>query len=250
MVAIEVQNISKRFHYTALPKHMTLKEAVVKKLFRERSQTRNVDALRNVTFSVQQGQMLGIVGRNGSGKTTLLRLLAGVYRPDGGTFTIRGSFTPLLALGVGFHPDLTGRENARIELLMLGLSPREIDARMDEIIEFSELGEFIDAPLRTYSTGMSMRLAFSAAVSIDPDVLLLDEVLAVGDEAFSRKCLSRVDEFRARGKTIVLVTHQADTVKNRCDVALWLDAGRAVSFGAPPDVIEAYQGQGSDLVTA
>lgn len=242
MIAIDVENISKRFHYVALPKHITLKEAIVKRLFRERSQSRTVEALRNVTFSVPQGQMLGVMGRNGSGKTTLLRLLAGVYRADSGRFTIKGSFTPLLALGVGFHPDLTGRENARIELLMLGMSPREINARMDEIIDFSELGDFIDAPLRTYSTGMGMRLAFSAAISIDPDVLLLDEVLSVGDEEFARKCLKRVDEFRAHGKTIVLVTHQVDTVKERCDLALWLDAGRVASFGSPVDVIDAYHG--------
>lgn len=250
MHAIEVENVSKRFHYIALEKHLTLKEAVVKRLFRQRTEARTVEAVRGVTFSVQKGQMLGIIGRNGSGKTTLLRVLAGVYRPDGGTFRIVGSFTPLLALGVGFHPDLTGRENARVELLMLGLSPKEIDARMDEIIEFSELGDFIDAPLRTYSTGMGMRLAFSAAVSIDPDVLLLDEVLSVGDEAFSEKCLSRIDDFRARGKTIVLVTHQADTVKNRCDAALWLDAGRVAAFGSPTEVVDAYQAGARDLVTA
>lgn len=251
MAAIDVRDLSKRFRYLTIQRHLTLKETLVKRLFqRETGEPRTVEALKNVSFSVEQGQMLGVIGRNGSGKTTLLRLLAGVYASDGGQIRIAGTLTPLLALGVGFHPDLTGRENARIELLMLGMSPKQIDAHMDEIIDFSEIADFIDAPLRTYSTGMAMRLAFSAAVCVDPDILLLDEVLSVGDEAFSRKCLTRMDDFRSRGKTIVLVTHQVETVEHRCDVALWLDRGKVAGFGLPRDVVAAYREGNANLIEA
>ena len=170
-----------------------------------------------------------------------MRLLAGVHVPDQGTISIDGTVTPLLSLGAGFHPDLTGRENARIELLVLGLTPREIGDRMDQIAAFAEIGDFMDAPMRTYSSGMMMRLAFAAAISIEPHILLLDEILAVGDAAFAQKCLDTIDGFRASGKTIVLVTHAADVVRERCDAALWLDAGRVAAFGNPADVIAAYQ---------
>lgn len=240
MVAVDVRRVSKRFRHLSVRKHLTLKEAVVKKLLWEGAAEATVEALKNVTFSVAQGEMLGVIGRNGSGKSTLLRLLAGVYSPDQGSIILNGTLTPLLALGVGFHPELTGRENTRIELLTLGLSPKQIRNHMDEIIDFSEIGEFIDVPLRAYSTGMAMRLAFSAAVCVDPDILLLDEVLSVGDEAFSQKCLQRMDAFRARNKTIVLVTHQVDTVVDRCDKALWLDSGKVVGFGDPSDIVRAY----------
>ena len=169
-----------------------------------------------------------------------MRLLSGVYAPDEGRIEISGTLAPLLSLAVGFHPDLSGRENARIELMILGFSPKQIQQRMDQIIDFAEIGEFIDAPVRTYSTGMMMRLAFAAAVSVDPDVLLLDEVLAVGDAAFAEKCLARIDDFRERGKTIVLVTHSAQLVRERCDVAMWLDRGKVAAFGDPIEVTDAY----------
>jgi ABC-type polysaccharide/polyol phosphate transport system ATPase subunit len=235
--------VSKRFRYATLPKQTTLKEAVVKRLLMRSPRRHTVSALSDVSFRVEHGQMLGVVGHNGSGKTTLLRILAGVYRPDSGQVELDGRITPLLSLGAGFHPDLTGRENARLELLILGLSPSEIDSRMEAIAAFSEIGDFLDAPVHAYSSGMMMRLAFAAAVSVDPDILLLDEVLAVGDEGFAQKCLATIDGFRARGKTIVLVTHASALVRERCDVALWLERGNVAAFGAPADVIDAYHAQ-------
>jgi ABC-type polysaccharide/polyol phosphate transport system ATPase subunit len=241
MYAIEVEHLSKSFRYAPVGRDVTLKETIVKRLFRGQPEQRKVQALRDVTFGLEQGRMLGVVGRNGSGKTTLLRLLSGVYRPDSGRITISGSLTPLLSLGAGFHPELSGRENIKVELLILGLSPRQIRERMDRIIEFSEIGNFADAPVRTYSTGMRMRLAFAAAVSVDPDVLLLDEVLAVGDEAFARKCYTVIDDFKARQKTIVLVTHSAEIVAQRCETALWLDAGQVAAYGQAADVVAAYR---------
>ena len=239
MDAINLSNVSKQFRYVGIPKQTTFKESIVKLQFFRRPDKRYVRAIDSVSFSVEQGTMLGVIGRNGSGKTTLMRLLAGAYRPNSGTIKILGQ-TTLLSLGVGFHPDFTGRENVKISGLILGLTPREIQTRFDEIVEFSELGEFIDAPVRTYSAGMYLRLAFSIAISVDPDVLLLDEVLAVGDEAFAAKCFRRIQQFKHRGKTIVLVTHDAQTVVAWCDSALWLEHGKARMYGAPPDVVTAY----------
>jgi lipopolysaccharide transport system ATP-binding protein len=248
MLAVEVQGLWKSFRYFAVGKGITLKETLVKHAFRRSSNERTVDALRDISFSIEHGSMLGVIGRNGSGKTTLLRLLAGVYRPNKGRITIDGSLTPLLSLGSSFHPELTGRENVRVELLVLGLSPKQIDQRMEQIIDFSEIGNFADAPARTYSTGMRMRLAFAAAMSVDPDVVLLDEVLAVGDEAFKLKCLSAIDGFRDRGKTIILVSHSANTVSERCDSALWLDGGRVAGFGPAAEIVAAYRSNAGSKV--
>jgi ABC-type polysaccharide/polyol phosphate transport system ATPase subunit len=245
-VSVEVEGIYKRFRFLEVGGETTLKELIVKHLFRRPSQRRTVEALRDVSFSLGRGQMLGVVGRNGSGKTTLLRLLAGVYRADRGRISISGSVTALLSLGSGFHPELSGRENARIELLVLGMPPKEIDQRMERIIEFSEIGDFADAPARTYSSGMKVRLAFAAAVSVDPDVLLLDEVLSVGDEGFKRKCLTAIDDFRDRGKTIILVSHAAPTISQRCDAALWLDNGCVAGLGPAPEVVAAYRANAAE----
>ncbi len=247
-MSVEVEGLCKRFRYLAVGKEATLKETIVKRLSRRDSQRRTVEALRDVSFSLGRGQMLGVVGRNGSGKTTLLRLLAGIYCADRGRISITGSITPLLSIGSGFHPELSGRENARIELLVLGMSPKEIDRQMEKIIEFSEIGDFVDAPTRTYSSGMKVRLAFAAAISVDPDVLLLDEVLSVGDEAFKSKCLTAFDGFRDRGKTIVLVSHSAPTIAQRCDSALWLDNGRVAGFGPAPEVVAAYRANAAQRV--
>lgn len=237
---IHVENVSKRFVYVPVrARQTTLKSAIVNGLFR-RPERQTVEALRDVSFSLGAGELLGVVGRNGSGKTTLLRLLAGIYRSDAGSIDISGTLAPLLALGAGFHPDLTGRENARIELLVLGLSPRDIAARMEQIADFSEIGDFIDAPLRTYSAGMTARLAYAAAMSTEPDVMLIDEILAVGDEAFTAKCLAHVEGLRQQGKTIVLVTHNAALVRERCDRALWLERGRLAAFGDASEVTGAY----------
>jgi ABC-type polysaccharide/polyol phosphate transport system ATPase subunit len=238
--AISAAAVSKRFYYPAIPKQATLKEMIVKGWFREASKTHAVDALQNVSFELEHGQTLGVIGRNGSGKTTLLRILAGVFHPDAGTVDIDGSLAPLLSLGAGFHPDLTGRENARTQLLVLGFTPRQVEQHIDDIIDFADIGDFFDAPMRTYSTGMMMRVAFAAATSVDPDVLLLDEVLFVGDEAFSTKCLERISGFKRRGKAVVMVSHSNAAIVEHCDVALWLDRGRVAGFGDPATVTGAY----------
>ena len=244
-MAVVVENVAKHFRYSAVGKEATLKETLVRTIFQRSTRRRTVAALRDVSFSIGRGQMLGVVGRNGSGKTTLLRILAGVYHPDQGRVSVSGTLTPLLSLGSSFHPELTGRENARIELLVLGFSPKEIEERMEQIIDFSEIGDFADAPSRTYSTGMRVRLAFAAAMSVDPDILLLDEVLAVGDEAFKQKCMGAIDRFRDRGKTIILVSHSAHTIAERCDSALWLDSGIVAGFGPAAEIVAAYRASGT-----
>lgn len=237
--AIDAAGLSKRFRFPALRKQATIKDLVVGKIRREGDHS-VVDALVDVTFSVGQGQMLGVIGSNGSGKSTLLRVLAGIMKPDRGELRIRGSVAPLLTVGSGFSPHLTGRENAIVELLTLGLSREDARRSMDDVIVFSELAEFIDAPLRTYSAGMTMRLAFAAAICVDPDILMIDEILAVGDAQFSAKCALWLRDFRARGKTMVLVTHETATVARDCDVALWLQDGRVEAFGDPARTVRAY----------
>ena len=180
-----------------------------------------------MSFTVPKGSTYGVIGRNGSGKSTALKLVAGITKPTSGTVRVEGRISALIELGAGFHPEISGRENVFINGIMLGLSKREIQERFDEIVDFAELREFIDAPVKTYSSGMYMRLGFAVAIHVDPDVLLVDEVLAVGDEGFTHKCLDKFAEFRRRGKTILLVTHSLDLVERFCDEALWLDGGRA-----------------------
>lgn len=237
--AISATGLSKRFRLPGIPKRATLKDMVVRRV-RGTGDDRFVDAIDDVSFTVRPGEALGIIGRNGSGKTTLVRLLAGVMKPDSGRVELRGTIAPLLSLGSGFNTLLTGRENARFELLMLGLNPGQVNRYMEEVIDFSELDEFIDAPVRAYSVGMMMRLAFAVAVCVDPDILLLDEVLAVGDEAFAQKCYERIHAFKRRGKTVVLVTHATHVVEQFCDTALWLDDGRVAEYGNPAAVVGAY----------
>jgi lipopolysaccharide transport system ATP-binding protein len=239
--AITVSRVSKAFRYVAVDRTASLKDKLVNRLFLPKGERRRtVHALKDVSLSVGHGQMLGIIGRNGSGKSTLMRLLAGVFPPDEGSIETDGTLTPLLSLGAGFHPDLTGNENARVELLVLGFSPREAESKLDAIREFSEIGNFMDAPVRTYSAGMILRLAFSVAFCVDPDILLLDEVLAVGDELFAQKCLTAIEDFKARGKTIVLVSHATGFVERWCEVALWLDRGEVRMFGDVHEVTHAY----------
>ena len=197
-------------------------------------------ALDGVSFEVPAGTTFGVIGENGSGKSTLLKLLAGITKPTRGSLRVAGRISALIELGAGFHPEISGRENVAINGIMLGLSRREVDERFDEIVDFAELREFIDAPVKTYSSGMYMRLGFSVAIHVDPDVLLIDEVLAVGDEAFTRKCLDKIGEFRRRGKTIVLVTHSLGLVEKMCDEALWLRHGRRAGLGDPRRVVDAY----------
>src|SRR6202008_285808 len=186
------------------------------------------------------GAAYGVMGRNGSGKSTALKLVAGITKPTSGKVRVEGRISALIELGAGFHPEISGRENVFINGIMLGLSKREGEQRFDDIVDFAELREFIDAPVKTYSSGMYMRLGFSVAIHVDPDVLLVDEVLAVGDEAFTHKCLDKFAEFRRRGRTVLLVTHSLDLVTRFCDEAVWLDGGIAKAHGDPKRVVDAY----------
>jgi lipopolysaccharide transport system ATP-binding protein len=198
-------------------------------------------ALRNIDLTVRQGATLGIIGRNGAGKSTLLHVMRGIMRPTSGTILVGGRLSALIELGVGFHPDLTGRENVVINGVLLGLTKDQARERCADIIRFAELEDFVDEPISTYSTGMYMRLGFSVAIHVNPDILLIDEVLAVGDLSFVAKCRERMMQFKRSGKTIVLVTHDLVTVGSWCDEALWLHDGLIRMVGDPGKVIDHYQ---------
>jgi len=198
-------------------------------------------ALRDVTFAVERAEFFAFIGPNGAGKTTLLRVLSGIYQPTGGTLAVRGRTAPLLALGVGFHPDLTGRENLYINASLFGLSTREIRAIEPAIVEFSELGEFIDAPAKTYSAGMQLRLGFSIAAHVQPDIFLVDEVLTVGDAHFAQKCLRRLESERLAGRTFLVATHDLAFVEERCDRAAFMTGGRVTFLGAAKEAVRAYR---------
>ena len=241
-LAIDVRDVTKVYRRYAHKKQFaTLKSALLtRSLIRDLKPDETFAALRGVSFSVPAGCTYGIIGRNGSGKSTMLKCVAGITRPTTGTVTVKGRISALIELGAGFHPEISGRENVFINAVMLGLSKREITKRFDEIVEFAEMEEFIDAPVKTYSSGMYMRLGFAVAVHVDPDVLLVDEVLAVGDEGFTHKCLDKFGEFRRRGRTILLVTHSLGLVERFCDEALWIDAGTGRANGDPRRVVGAY----------
>jgi ABC-2 type transport system ATP-binding protein len=229
--------VSRRFRIFH-ERNATLKEALMRG---RRSRYTELWALRGVDLDVAHGESLGIVGENGSGKSTLLKLLAGIIPPHEGSIAVAGRVASMLELGAGFHPDFTGRENVYMNAAIQGLSRRDVDARMDAIIAFSELEAFIDNPVRTYSSGMYTRLGFAVASHVDSDVLLLDEVLAVGDEAFQRKCLGRVFEYRRAGGTVVFVSHDAEAVEQTCDRAVLLEHGELMAEGAPSDVLATYR---------
>jgi ABC-type polysaccharide/polyol phosphate transport system ATPase subunit len=237
--SIAAENVSRRFKVYP-QRHVTLKEAIVR---RRHLRPVEVWALRDVSFAVEPGESIGFMGRNGSGKTTLLRLLAGVFRPSEGRLAVEGRIGSLLELGAGFHPDFTGRENIYLSTSIYGLRRREVDERLEEIIAFSELGRFIDLPLRTYSAGMRMRLGFSVAVNVSADVLLLDEVFAVGDEAFQRKCATRILDFKRHGNTIAFVSHSASALERMCDRAILLRQGVVRYDGETREAIRRYQEQ-------
>ncbi len=242
MNAIEVRDVRKVYrHYGRRKTFGTLKSALLSgSVLRQLKADEVFEALKGVSFDVAAGTTFGIIGRNGSGKSTMLKLIAGIGKPTSGQVTVRGRVSALIELGAGFHPEISGRENVFINGMMLGLSKRQIASRFDEIVAFAELEDFIDAPVKTYSSGMYMRLGFAVAIHVDPDVLLVDEVLAVGDEAFTHKCFDKLAEFRRRGRTILLVTHSLDLVTRFCDEALWLDAGVARAQGDPKRVVDAY----------
>ena len=235
--AIEVVDVSKRFRLNH-GKYQSLKEKVI---HFGRVPHEDFWALRDVTVDVQQGETLGLLGHNGSGKSTLLKCIAGILQPTSGMITSVGTVAALLELGAGFHADLTGRENVYLNASFLGLSTRDVDKVFDDIVAFAELEQFIDNQVRTYSSGMYVRLGFAVAVNVDPDILLVDEVLAVGDESFQRKCLERIRQFQHDGRTIVFVTHAADLVRRICDRAVVLDHGRVVAFGEPGAAVRTFR---------
>lgn len=198
-------------------------------------------ALSEVSLEIQEGEVFGIIGRNGAGKSTLLKVISRVIYPNSGRVWVRGRVAPLLELGAGFHPELTGRENVFLNGALLGHTRAEMARRFDEIVAFAELGDFIDAPLRTYSSGMYARLGFAVATAIQPDILILDEVLSVGDEHFQQKCTARLNHFRRNGVTILLVSHSGETIVEMCNRAVWLDHGQVRALGAAEEVIEMYR---------
>jgi ABC-type polysaccharide/polyol phosphate transport system ATPase subunit len=198
-------------------------------------------ALRQVDLNIFKGEMLGLIGPNGAGKSTLLKLIARVMRPTKGRVWVKGVVAPLLEFGAGFHPDLTGRENIFLNGALLGFTNDEMQEKYDRIVDFAELWEFIDVPVRNYSSGMAARLGFAVATDIDPDILILDEVLSVGDEGFQHKSLARMEEFRDHGATIILVSHNMDTIKEMCHRAVWLDHGQITMVGETSEVVPAYQ---------
>ncbi len=206
-----------------------------------RRHTEKFYALRDVSFRIDRGESVAIVGANGAGKSTLLSLMAGISAPNEGRVSVEGKVAALLDLGSGFHPELTGRENIHLNAALLGLHRRAVDAKEESIIDFAGLADFIDEPLKTYSSGMTMRLAFSVAIELDPDILIVDEVLAVGDQAFQAKCLEKVRQFVLAGKTMLAVSHSTAMIRELCKRALWLDHGKLMMDGAIADVIQAYE---------
>jgi lipopolysaccharide transport system ATP-binding protein len=235
-VAVRAERVSKTYRLRR-EQRRTLKETVL----RQYAPADTVEALRDVSFRVEGGEAFGVIGANGSGKSTLLKLIAGTAKPTSGRLEVNGRVSALLEIGAGFHPDFTGRENAYLNGSLLGLSRRQMDAAMPSIEAFADLGRFFDAAVKTYSSGMYTRLGFAVAVHVDPDVLLVDEVLAVGDEYFQHKCFAKIAEFREAEKTIVLVSHDLGAVSRLCERAIWLENGRVTASGAVRDVVNAYQ---------
>jgi ABC-type polysaccharide/polyol phosphate transport system ATPase subunit len=236
-IAVRAEGVSKAFRLQHRQAH-TLKERVIHPT-RRRSIER-LEALSDVSVDVRQGEFFGIVGRNGSGKSTLMKCLAGIYRADAGEMWMRGRMAPFIELGVGFNPELTARDNVLLNAIMLGLTPAQARERYDAIIAFAELEQFVDLKLKNYSSGMQVRLAFAVMAHVDADVLLIDEVLAVGDAAFQQKCYDALNRIHREGRTILLVTHDMDQVQRFCDRALLLDRGRAVAIGDPASVAARY----------
>ena len=238
MSVIEFQGVSKVFHRHHGP--MLLRDRVRQVLTGEVGE--KFYALKNVSFKLKRGESLAVIGPNGAGKSTLLCMVAGLAMPDEGHVKVNGRVAALLELGSGFHPDLTGAENLRLNASMLGLTRQRTAELYEQIVDFSGIGEFIDEPLRTYSNGMVMRLAFSVAVMMDPEVLLIDEILTVGDAAFQAKCSEKIHEFRRHGKSLVCVSHAPSTLPELCDHAIWLDHGELMMAGTCTEVAEAYAG--------
>lgn len=236
-IAISVKNVTKRFN-VFFDKTNTIKE---KLLFWNRTKNKEErTVLNDINLDIKKGEVVGLIGTNGSGKSTLLKLMTKIIYPNEGQITTNGKLTSLLELGAGFHPDFSGRENIYFNASIFGLTKKEIDDRLEQIIEFSELKDYIDNPVRTYSSGMYMRLAFSVAINVDAQVLLVDEILSVGDQHFQEKCFKKIEELKAEGKTIVIVTHTMGAVQRFCTRAVWLYNGKIKMDGNPDEVVPEY----------
>lgn len=235
-VVIEVKNVSKQFN-VYFDKANTLKERII---FWKRNNHEVRKVLNDVSVSIKRGETVALIGVNGSGKSTLLKLISKIIYPNEGTIEVNGKLTSMLELGAGFHPDFSGMENIYFNASIFGLSKKEIDNRLEDIIEFSELRDYIDNPVRTYSSGMYMRLAFSIAINVDADIMLIDEILSVGDQHFQDKCFERMQELKKEGKTIVLVTHDVNSAKKLCDRAVWLRNGKIEMDGNSSEVLDRY----------
>ncbi|MGO4345186.1 ABC transporter ATP-binding protein [Paenibacillus sp. MCAF9] len=233
---ISIKNVSKAFKIYR-DKPLTIKEKILKLRSNEYS---NFYALNDVSLDIQRGETIGLIGHNGCGKSTLLKLITKILYPDSGEIKVNGRISSLIELGAGFHPDFTGRENIYINASIFGLSRKEINEKIDEIIEFSELGEFIENPVRTYSSGMYMRLAFSVAINVEPEILLIDEILSVGDANFQKKCYEKIEGFKRDGATIVIVTHDLGTIEKICDRVYWLNEGCVIEHGEADRVVNLY----------
>jgi lipopolysaccharide transport system ATP-binding protein len=238
---IRLAGVSKSYRRRSERHPTTLKTYLLRDLWRRRRATPELTwAVRDVSLTVSRGATVAVIGRNGSGKSTLLKLVGGLMRPTAGTIAVEGRASALIELGAGFHPELTGRENVLVNGVILGLSKAQVAERFEHIVDFAELGAFIDEPVRTYSTGMYMRLGFAVAVHAAPDILLVDEVLAVGDLPFVQKCFDWMDRFRKDGSTILVVTHDLEMARTWCDEAIWIDEGRVRMLGPPSSVVDAY----------
>jgi lipopolysaccharide transport system ATP-binding protein len=244
-IAIKVQNLSKCYHIYENPRDR-LKQFVAPRLQRMTWQQpkqyfREFWALKDVSFEIKKGETVGIIGRNGSGKSTLLQMICGTLTPTTGSIQTNGRIAALLELGSGFNPHFTGRENVYMNAAVLGLSKKEIDERFDDIVAFADIGDFIEQPTKTYSSGMMVRLAFAVAINVDPDILIVDEALSVGDELFQRKCFSRIEAIRINGATILFVSHSGSTIVELCDHAVLIDSGEKLAIGAPKQIVARYQ---------
>lgn len=238
-LAISVQKLSITYR-TQFERVPTVKKAVANFIRREKREFKIVEAVKDVSFDVKHGTVLGVIGHNGAGKSTLLRSVAGILAPTAGRIEVRGQISTLLALGLGFNPQLSGRENVILGGLASGLSRDEINDKFNDIATFADLGDFIDLPTRTYSSGMGSRLAFSVAVHMDPDILLIDEALSAGDAAFKKKARIKMEELMQSARTMLVVSHGLGTIKELCNDAIWLDHGRLVSRGEPSEIVDAY----------
>lgn len=234
--SIEVKNVTKKFK-VFYDKPNTLKERLV---FWKNNKSEERTVLQNIDLKIKKGDTVALIGVNGSGKSTLLKLMTKIIYPTKGSIITRGKLTSLLELGAGFHDDFTGRENIYFNASIFGLTRKEIEAKIDDIIEFSELGDFIDNPVRTYSSGMYMRLAFSVAINVEAEILLIDEILAVGDQHFQDKCFAKLNELKESDKTIVIVSHSLDSIKKLCNRAIWINKGHVEKDGKTSEVIEEY----------